>query len=156
MRLELVRFSSCQEQGTFGRLYLNGVFFGYTVEQPWNDNKPFVSCIPNGVYQLVAYRSDKYGDTFKFVNHDLGVFASKNERNTTNQRYSCMFHWGSFKEDTKGCIAPGEALGAFEDRWMVKSSFKTYKRLCRKFSEDSPTEIAICSEVASGANFFSV
>ena len=40
--------------GTFGQMFLDGVAFGFTVEQPWNGNQNDVSCIPAGDYVLVA------------------------------------------------------------------------------------------------------
>ena len=35
----------------FGKAYINGNFNGYTVEQPWNYNRPYKSCVPVGDYE---------------------------------------------------------------------------------------------------------
>ena len=38
--------------GTNGRLYINGSFQCYTIELPWLNNEPRVSCIPEGEYYV--------------------------------------------------------------------------------------------------------
>lgn len=49
------------------------------VERPWRHNWPFISCIPAGEYDLRAYDSPRWGQTWAFVNPDLKVFASMDD-----------------------------------------------------------------------------
>ncbi|MFA0814041.1 DUF5675 family protein, partial [Microbulbifer epialgicus] len=56
--LTLTRFAYGSE-ATLGRLCVGDRTF-YTVERPWLGNKPFESCIPEGVYQCDPYSSAKY------------------------------------------------------------------------------------------------
>ena len=37
---------------------------GHTIELKWLDNEPRVSCIPEGVYNVLPRTSKKYGDHF--------------------------------------------------------------------------------------------
>lgn len=45
---------------TPGVCTVDGEYFGVTLELPWKDNRPRVSCIPEGVYSLAIT------DSFKF------------------------------------------------------------------------------------------
>ena len=36
------------EKSTLGKLYLNGEFYGHTLELAWKDNEKNVSCVPKG------------------------------------------------------------------------------------------------------------
>ena len=74
--LVLERYCYSERMGVFGRV--RGVPFAcHTVEQPWRGNAPFVSCIPEGLYQLVPVTSPRFGRTFALVNPELRVFASQ-------------------------------------------------------------------------------
>ena len=47
------------DKSVIGKLYLNGEFYGHTLELPWDDNKKRISCIPKGVYEIVKRFTDK-------------------------------------------------------------------------------------------------
>lgn len=47
--------------GTNGRLYINGAFQCYSIELPWRNNTPMVSCIPEGEYLLEKRWSPGHG-----------------------------------------------------------------------------------------------
>jgi len=51
------------EQGTFGILVFNDEYL-HTAELPWKGNKPNISCIPEGTYQVSMRVSPKYGQCF--------------------------------------------------------------------------------------------
>ena len=74
----------------------NGVNFScYTLELPWLNNQPNISCIPTGIYNV------KWVHTFKFP---FGVYQLQNVIN----RSGIDIHSGNFsKSDIKGCILFG-------------------------------------------------
>ncbi len=90
-KLTLVR-THMDKHGTFGILYTKG-FSCYTVEKPWDDNKPFISCIPAGEYKCDKYVSSKHGETYLVA----GVEG----------RSYILFHKENTPSDVTGCIALG-------------------------------------------------
>lgn len=75
-----------------------------TLELPWRDNKTSVSCIPEGFYDVVPRKSEKYKDHL----HVLDV----------EDRSLILFHWGNYVgtpnprtglPDIRGCILVGKA-----------------------------------------------
>jgi hypothetical protein len=77
MNVFIERFAKIPGYGSFGRAHAGGVLLGQNVAQPYNGNTPFESCVPDGDYELVPYKSKKYGDVFFMVNPDLNVYAKK-------------------------------------------------------------------------------
>lgn len=59
MNVHLIRVTS-GEQGTIGVLSAVGLELA-TLELPWVNNEPGISCIPNGSYRCECSISDKYG-----------------------------------------------------------------------------------------------
>jgi len=98
--------------GTFGRIIIPE-FECYTVERPWLDNKPRVSCIPEGEYRLVLGSYNRGGYPAYEVMDVPG-------------RSLIKIHIGNTIDDVIGCIAPGKALGYLERKWAVTSSKKAF------------------------------
>lgn len=111
--LILRRFRS-DKGGTFGTLEVEGVMF-FTVERPWEDNLPFVSCIPEGDYTLAPHNSKKYGDVLCLVGD--GVTQNKEP---DSKRYACLIHTANYPYDVEGCIGLGDNYIA--DKNMVTNS----------------------------------
>lgn len=83
--------------GTNGRLYINGAFQCYTIELPWLNNKPRVSCIPEGVYLLQKRYSLRHGIHLQITGvpgRDLILIHAANNA----------------LQELKGCIAPVTSL----------------------------------------------
>ena len=91
MVIELQRIKHSKHQ-ILGKLTINGVRYD-TLELPWKDNEPRVSCIPAGRYDVVKRHSPKYGHHF----HVLDV---------PNRSY-ILIHHGNYHRDTLGCILVG-------------------------------------------------
>ena len=85
------------DKSTLGKLYLNGEFYGHTLELAWQDNKKNVSCIPKGVYD-VSKRHPEESESYKYQ-HLL-------VENVPNRNY-ILFHIGNYPKDTNGCILLG-------------------------------------------------
>lgn len=83
-------------------------YFG--IEQPWRDNLPGHSCIPEGVYELHPYRSPMHGDTYCFYNPDLKIMGAEPltpEQQAAGYRNVCEIHSANFSEQLRGCLALG-------------------------------------------------
>jgi len=97
MELELIR--SYFPNGTNGELFYDGNRICFTIELPWLDNRPTVSCIPEGRYELEKYFSEPLG------NHlHLKAVAG---------RSLIMMHAANNAlKELRGCIAPVSILTA--------------------------------------------
>ncbi len=104
-------------KGTFGVLTIPGVGEFQTIEQDWENNKPYHSCIPCGDYELSIYRSPTRGNKEVILLDNPSLLAT-GEANGKPRTY-IEIHPGNWMKNVKGCIAPGEALG---DSWNVTSS----------------------------------
>lgn len=113
--LNLVRFAYTP-MGTFGEMTFNG-FKCYTVERPWLDNKPEISCIPEGVYTANLYESPTPG---------RGIVW---QLNNVPHRTFIQIHRGNTEDDVVGCIAVGKDLGFIDNKWAVSNSRKAFGEL---------------------------
>ncbi|MBS1565314.1 MAG: hypothetical protein JST39_13050, partial [Bacteroidetes bacterium] len=66
MELELRR--TYLPGGTNGEIISSGVRVCYTIELPWLDNLPQVSCIPEGRYELKKRYSPKFKNHLQVAN----------------------------------------------------------------------------------------
>lgn len=112
------RFCDSEQMGVFGRLLIHGVQVAYSVEQTWRDNRPFVSCVPAGRYEVVEYDSPKYGKTWALKNLtlDVGVFEGD------ARRYAILIHTANMASELQGCLAFGRDLGMIGREWAVMRS----------------------------------
>lgn len=83
MKVELIRDTPKESGALTSRVYVNGSFFGYGLE---NNFYKF----PNGSYNLIG----KYSPTFKKNKIYIDV----------PNRENIMFHGGNSIDDTKGCV----------------------------------------------------
>ena len=96
--------------GTLGKISLEGETF-YTIERPWLDNKPNISCIPNGIYKIERRVSPKFGETWYLPE--------------VPDRSWILMHVANFPADVQGCIGLGTSL--MGDRIAVSNSRKAIK-----------------------------
>lgn len=97
MELELIR--SYFPNGTNGELLIDGKRICFTIELPWLHNKPQVSCIPEGRYELERRFSEHHGwhlHLLDIVNRSLILIHPANDA----------------AKELKGCIAPVSILTA--------------------------------------------
>lgn len=108
----LWRFSS-GIAGTFGRL-VGPWGDRLSVELPWRDNAPFVSCIPARVYIVRWTYSPHFGRMMYEVTDVPG-------------RSGIRWHVANWARNLKGCIGPGRSLAKFGDpkTWGVTNSGST-------------------------------
>ena len=83
MLLELKRELPKKSGAVLSRLYVDGVFFGYGLE-----NKAYI--FPDGQYNLWARTSPSFGKNKVYID--------------VPGRTNIMFHGGNTTENTKGCV----------------------------------------------------
>jgi hypothetical protein len=96
VRLERYEYT---DLGVHGKLFLPDGTELATLEPPWVDNEPFVSCIPEGIYTLVPHDTEKYPDTWALVGNTVSHFPAPDTK-----RSSVVFHSGNHVTDTAGCV----------------------------------------------------
>ena len=101
------------EDGTFGVFIDELVPFALTLELPWKDNKPWVSCVPSGIYICKRIKSPKFGNTFEITD--------------VPGRYDILLHRGNIKKNTQGCVCVGEQFEYLFDKVAVLASTKGFK-----------------------------
>lgn len=107
MNVRVERFAYTP-MGVFGEMILPE-FRCYTVERPWLDNKPSVSCVPEGTYNI------KKG----FFNRgNYSVY----ELLDVPGRSLIKIHIANTMDDVIGCIGVGKGLGYVDSKWAVTRS----------------------------------
>jgi hypothetical protein len=108
--------------GVFGHLQVfsgrTEIFGCFTVERPWVNNLPNVSCIPAGAYRTKLQDHVKEDGTSYKALELLNVI----------DRDNIEIHIANTMDDLKGCIGVGSELGWVKNRWAVTNSTETYKK----------------------------
>ena len=98
--------------GTFGMMLDDGEAFAVTVEDPWDNNKPFCSCILPGFFKCVRFSSKKHPNTFVIKD--------------TPGRDTCLFHVANTTKDVEGCIGVGEQFEPIDGKPAIQGSGKGF------------------------------
>ncbi|HKV74593.1 MAG TPA: DUF5675 family protein [Gemmatimonadales bacterium] len=115
-----------QNVGTFGRFVIPDGSTLYSLELPWKNNAPQVSCIPAGHYDLQRRYSNS---------HHCEVF----EIMAVPDRTDVEIHWGNWIKDTLGCVLVG--LGRKND--MITDSKAAFDRFMAAMAGVTRAEIDI-------------
>lgn len=118
-------------KGTNGKLLHGDELICNTIELPWEENQPRISCIPEGVYQLRKRSSPKFGNHLELLDVPSRFFILIHPANNAIQ-------------ELNGCIAPvttitGEGLGV-QSRTAVA---KVYKIVTDAMAEKKKVFISI-------------
>lgn len=137
MNLLLVR--EYTDDGTFGTVYIEGEStpLCYSVERNWQNNEPFVSCIPEGSYDIRVIHSHKYGDVYCLENEALDVSLQGNTKRT-----HILIHPANWPDQLQGCIAFGKEIADFPQGRGVTSSKVAVRRFMKKLQR-KPARIRI-------------
>lgn len=108
MNLELLRDNETANGGILGRLYVDGQFFGYTLENA-------AAAIPAGIFSMFARFSPKF-NSFKAAIDVPG-------------RQYIMFHGGNTPGDSAGCPLVAKSMDADEGTIAGDLSGVLYERL---------------------------
>lgn len=102
--------------GTNGTLKCQGKLICNTIELPWKDNRPKVSCIPEGEYFIAKRYSKKFGWHLEILQ--------------VSKRNLILFHPANYAlRELQGCIAPVTKLSGSGIGQMSRQSFIKLKNL---------------------------
>ena len=97
-----------------------------TLENPWYNNQPNISCIPKGSYICERHQSPRYGECFQVKD--------------VPGRTHILFHAGNWEKDTRGCILLGKGTN---NKDMVTSSKAAVKEFMQALSNEDEFELEI-------------
>ena len=106
--------------GTFGTLRV-GAQEWFTVECPWRDNAPGVSCIPDGNYPLklgTYFGGDGVGGKPDYPAYEILHVPN---------RANIKVHVANVALQVKGCVGIGRVLGTDLGKWAVRESKDAYR-----------------------------
>lgn len=119
MEIQLIR--TYHKVGVNGVLLMEGTEVCKTIELPWKNNQPRVSCIPEGRYRLRRRHSPRFRDHFEVMD--------------VKDRKYILFHAGNDAgKELRGCIAPvlqhtGEGKGSFSKAALERMKDRLYPLL---------------------------
>lgn len=120
---ELNRFAY-SDSGTFGHLITPDGLRYATVERPWLDNKPSISCIPTGVYICQPRRFNKGGyDAIEVTEVD--------------GRTNILMHIANRPEQVEGCIGINTTHGAYGHQWVGLNSRDAFTALMSELGRET-------------------
>lgn len=118
MRLLLNRWGYTPA-GTFGTLTADEKTF-CTIERPWLNNEPQVSCVPEGLYRLEWHgTTTSVPDTF---NSHTWYLVGGTVGFSQGHRTRCAVHIANTMKDVKGCVGVALGLGFSGSIWQVNKS----------------------------------
>jgi len=123
MNLKLIR-AEMGPEGTFGVLLLDGKSFCVTLERPWQDNKPDISCIPAGTYKCSPVNSHRFGETLQVDN--------------VPGRSEIIFHQGNYVDDSRGCILVARSYGILGLTRAILTSRPVFTRFREVIQNKAP------------------
>jgi hypothetical protein len=101
---------------TLGKLFAvtdKDIFRCRTLELPWLDNEPWISCIPEGVYNVsVLQESPKFNYPHLLIHN-------------VPRRTDIKIHRGNFKRDITGCILVGKNFIDIDSDGLVDVTHST-------------------------------
>ncbi len=123
--------------GVFGQLIVDD-WRCYTIERPDHGNQRYVSCIPEGVYELVLGRFNRGG-------YDAWELRNVPGRNLIK------IHIANIMHHVSGCVGLGSGLGFIDGFWAVTDSRHTFQEFMRKMAPDRQARISIANAPARAA-----
>ena len=148
MKLIIKRWLS-QEHGTFGAWCDDeGYPFMPSLERPWKENQPYVSCIPAGIYLYKRVLTN-----MKSV-HRAGYEETFEAQNVPG-RTVIRVHPANWAHELQGCQATGSAYGYINDTPAIESSQDAFKEWMEMLDGIDEFELEIIDMVpASIENIF--
>jgi len=111
------------EDATIGHLFIAGqdnpVLF--TIEKPDKDNQVKISCIPEGVYNVVPYTSDKLGEVW--------------EVKDVKDRTAILIHAANWEHELQGCIGVGMGAGYIHYHGVAKKAVYSSRNAVSQLKE---------------------
>jgi hypothetical protein len=119
-RVALIR-TRHTDQGTQGVLILPEGVFCNTLELPWRENKPKISCIPCGEFDVKIRQSPRFGTIYEV-------------QDVPDRRY-ILIHSGNlagdvtkgYRSHVEGCILLGKYFGTLDSQLAILYSRPTVR-----------------------------
>lgn len=116
MKEAVIQRSPSSPQGTRGILATNG-FWCHTLELPWRNNAPNISCVPAGEYECLFVK------TRRPIGGRQQLYWLKNAPGRTG----VLIHAGTFagnkevgyKANVLGCILQGYSIGTYKHQQAI-------------------------------------
>jgi len=118
------------EDGVFGAMIYNGLPFAVTLECPWLNNAPNISCIPPGIY--ICKRSIYHRGGY-------GCFEVQN----VPDRWLIKTHKANWKKDIKGCIGVAEQYEILNGKPAIAASGKGFSEYMALMEGEDEHELEI-------------
>jgi hypothetical protein len=116
MKILVERFDSGSKD-TLGRLYIDGKFFAYTLEDEKRDVKVKGDTrIPEGTYKVIFYDSPSHGKDSLMI------------KDVPNFKY-ILIHSGNTEDHTDGCLLVGMRIGSLEGKRAVLDSKTAFRKV---------------------------
>jgi len=123
--VEIIRLE-INKTGIISSLIIDNEWFCITLERPWKDNRPNISCIPTGLYKCKRVKSGLVRKLTRYVWDETFEVIGVEGRSLIR------FHSGNFPYNSKGCILVGSHAGKLRDENDLKrailNSGKTFNR----------------------------
>ncbi|BAV04717.1 hypothetical protein SAMN05421788_11181 [Filimonas lacunae] len=108
--MELIITRTYYPTGTNGKLYVGDDLLCYTIELPWRDNEPGLSCIPEGCYEVTLRDSKRFGRHL-YLPHVPG------------RSFILIHPANSALKELRGCIAPVNQLTGYGTGFPSRPAF---------------------------------
>ena len=118
MRITIKRHATLPDC-TLGVMLIDGIPMFPTIERPWKGNEPYVSCIPQGTYEL------EWVDTQTAGNRNGRGLGIKKVPGRTLIR----IHVANTAKDVQGCIGVGMQFYKFKKGYGVSGSRQAFRKL---------------------------
>ena len=124
----------------------------YTIERPWVNNQPFVSCIPSGRYALGLWKPD-LADEEEPWRMRLNMFSKE----YGNERSAIQIEIGNYANDFAGCVGVGYGTRRYftEDsqlRYMVTESGLAWNTLLAIVEDNANKKVGMWVEISDPAS----
>jgi hypothetical protein len=120
MEITVERYSTSKTE-TIGKLFINGIFMCYTLEDAFNDVKVAGETrIPVGTYKIGMRTSPRF--SAKYGHKMLWI------KDVPNYQY-ILIHKGNVSSDTEGCLLVGSYVGTLNGKRAVLNSDSAYKKI---------------------------
>lgn len=104
MRIVQLNHTLQNEKQSLGSIFIKDLIFKCnTLELPWKNNEPQISCIPDGIYLCKWTRSNRLS---KVSGHDVYTYEIMN----VPGRAGIRIHSANYFFQLLGCIALGDSL----------------------------------------------
>lgn len=140
--LTISRWASTPE-GTVGRITYEDQLDYFTMEPRWKNNERFVSCIPDGIYELQSHLWKGATPTYALVNAERDVVYTGGEVARPDTRTLILFHPANKASELEGCIALGVGIQLMAGTLAVSSSRHAFRNLMDVIRDNSLREVEI-------------